>query len=300
MGAGQRSGGLNGVVCYGVLAGAALVPGDLAMMHAAVVALTMLWFGVDGAAAEPLAVRCLAPESYQVQPGADLRVQLVQVGDGQALAAPWAEHPVRWMFVRTGGTQDNFDEVPRGGPADGDAALVRVPLAGVAVIGVDLRERALDVPRAQLEDFVAKHASRDGAAAGGAEELVRVRRVESAAALVRAGEVGQEQARSAATGKTGLAAEIRLLMDPVTTAVGGDIAVRIYTRGAGLGNGRVFATALESGRVQEFRVDERGIGFFTLAEKGQWRIEMHHLAAPEGEDEAQWVLYSGTVVFRRE
>lgn len=266
--------------------------------------------GVEGS----FAARFVEVVEARPEAGREIHVRLVEARAAAEGALPergeavsWEARPAKWFFVRTGGTQDNFDEAPRGAAGGGDAgeahvARVVVPLAGIAVIGADLREEVVSVDAAELAAFCEAHTTVAEGAQGALKAAVgvqRVQRIESATTLVRIGERGREQARSAAVGKTAQAVEIRPLMDPLTMRVGGDIAVRVYVGGGGHRGARVFASSLGSGRVQEFTADRSGIGHFAMHEGGAWRIETHHLARGNVDDgEAPWVLYTATLTFR--
>lgn len=262
-----------------------------------------------------LAPRYLVPDQYYVEPGREVHVRLVQVAaPGGDMVRAWEEHPAQWFFVRTGASQDNFDDVPLAGGRrepgpDGRAqeappASVRILIACTAMIGVDLRDTIVEASRQSLLAFAGDAA--DGGRASirdlallahpDGTAVIRLRRVESAGAVLRSGQRGHDLARPVATAKTGQNVEIRLLMDPVAALVGGDIPVRAYVLGGGH-EGRVFATAMRSGRVQEFATDERGIGAFALDEPGPWRLELHHLAPAENDIEADWILYTATMTF---
>jgi hypothetical protein len=277
--------------------------------------------------AEPPGLYALRAPPAALQ-GVPLDIGLVRIeggGGGRESPVSWSEHPVSWFFIRTGATQENFDDAPTppappippapppvppaAPPAEAQAlaATVQIPIRGVALIGADFQERVILLPAAALLAL----AKEEGLAAA-AETLrdlgdiqaptqVRVRLVNSAAVLTRArGEAGVvgEQAMSPAIRKSGQAVEIRPLIDPVDSLVGGDIFIRVYLRGAAMGGGRVRATALASGVAQQVATDRSGIGHFTLSEAGGWRLSLRHLARSDADDSgSDWTLYSGTLSF---
>jgi hypothetical protein len=256
-------------------------------------------------AADPLALHVLEAPA-RVEAAEAVEVQLVRVDGVARTEVAWADRPARWFFVRTGGTQENHDSAPVAAAGDGPArAQVQIPIRGVAMVGADLEERIVSVPASALVALARDKAGITGPltpleALGDA--VVRVRMVESAATLSRAGAPGQEQAMSPAIRKSAQAVEIRPLLDPLSSAIGGDIFVRVYIRGGGLGGGRIAATALRSGAVQRVVLDGHGIGHFAFDEHGPWRLTVRHLTpstppSTPDDGESDWTLYSGSLTF---
>lgn len=257
-------------------------------------ALVVAVLAMSGAAAGQSAL-FLAPESYGPEADGSVEVAFERRGVDTAAAA-WPEG-VEWVFVRGGGTQENRWAL-EAGAREGSAEL---PLARAAVtmIGVDLAARVEEIGGKELRAFVearGDEASRAAAAGLAGEGAVRVRRVESAKAIVRA-RGAPAGASSTAVDKSGQRVEIRMLSDPTAAEVGSDVPVRAYVQGDKLASSRVVATHVASGRTAEVVTDEGGIGWWRVSEAGAWRLEMHHLRRVEGEAEAAWELHSATVVF---
>ena len=92
------------------------------------------------------------------------------------------------------------------------------------------------------------------------------------------------------------AVEIRALMDPTAVMLPSDIAVRVYVRGDGAPGVTVIATHEPSGASRSSAADARGIANVRLDRPGAWRVEFHSLE-PAEDDDADWVLHSGTLTF---
>ena len=261
------------------------------------------------AAAAPLALagRFLRVDVPRVQAGRDVELRLMKGAAGAAgESLAWAAHPVEWMFIRTGATQQNFDDVPVAAD-NAEVIRFRIPVRGIALVGIDFEPRVIDAPAAALAAIARDRTNATEAAAALAalgERPIRIRIIDSQSLLVRAGEPGREEAMSPSGLKSGLKIEIRPLIEPATAGADGDMTIRIYAGGGSLKGGRFRATALATGAVHEVTVDEHGIGHFPFRERGGWRIDVRHVApaigapADEEDDGAEWVLYTGTLTFR--
>lgn len=121
---------------------------------------------------------------------------------------------------------------------------------------------------------------------------MRVLRVQSACALVRAGSAATDVAVS----KSGLATEIRALMDPTALLLPSDMAVRVYADGSAVAGATVIATHAASGEERRTTADDKGIAPVRLDRTGVWRVEFHH-AAPSRDGGADWVVYTCVLTF---
>jgi len=119
--------------------------------------------------------------------------------------------------------------------------------------------------------------------------LQKVRRVQSAALLVRR---GGDVPDGGAVGKSGLAAEIRPLMDPTVLPLGATLPVRVYVEGASLSGATLEALAPD-GTKRAISADREGIAHVLLDRAGRWRLVFHHLRESKGES----TLFTGTLTF---
>ncbi|MEX2219011.1 MAG: DUF4198 domain-containing protein [Phycisphaerales bacterium] len=243
------------------------------------------WFRPSGAAHPgPLRALALRPASFTVQPGQPVALTLRTQGPEPE---PWP--PASWMFIRVASTQRNFDDPPRNAR---DEATATLDTPGVGLVGLDFAPGEVTASRPDLRAFIAERgrAPEDAPIAGDGQ--VALRRVQSVKAILRAGAPGQEVGASEATGKSGQQVEIRPLMDPLATPVGGDIAVRCYAASGSAPGARLIATHEPTGQRQESTADASGIARFTLTAPGPWRIEFHELIAGDPP-----TLYSATLTF---
>jgi hypothetical protein len=252
-------------------------------------------------AAEP-AVTYLTPETFEPDTGQMLTLRVNAGTPLTAEVAPWPGDQLNWFFVRGGGTQQNRPNIPATA-RDANAAEFQIAQPGVSVIGLNLKPVVVEMSGDDLKAFLLKNvagAERDArVAALSGKATVRVRRIESATALVRAPEpAGQERAPSAiAMSKLGLPGELRSLMDPTVCKPGSDWAVRIYIEGSKKSGGRVQATSLADGKTQSAITDQSGAARFHIGAGGTWRVEFHDAETQENDPQADWVLRSGTLTF---
>jgi hypothetical protein len=259
----------------------------------------LLALGLTANAAQ--SVRFLRTERFEMALGERLRVGF-QDQRGEALAAAAWPKRFDWFFVRAGGGQENL-AVPR--PAAGRRTLaIELTRPGITLIGADPAERVEELSLSDLRAFLAQRMApgslptalepRPGA---GASEMLRVRRVESAKALVRVlGKDGFLPNSATAQSKTGQAVEIRPLADPTSVPVNSDLPLRIYVPNPGKAGTRVSARHLATGRTHTFLTDRMGTGFFTVTAAGVWTVEAHH-ARPAPDKDADWEIYSATLIF---
>lgn len=249
----------------------------------------------------------LAPEVWRAAPGAEVAVRAQQRAVDGYGAAPWPGERIAWMFVRGGGEHRNLHQPEA---TDGDARVVTIARAGATMIGVELAERIERVAPEDLADLLAREgvvppaeaqeAARGllAGADGRAGEVVgvRVRIVECAQAIVRAAD-GREQTPSpVALAKGGLAAEIRLMMDPTALVAPTDVMVRLYAGHASREGLRVRARNLTTGTTSEAVSGEGGIATISLADRGVWRLEFAVAERADGV-EADVVVWSSSLGF---
>lgn len=243
--------------------------------------------GQPASKASAIPVLEVVPAAFAANPGVPLTLTL---RDQDREVQAWPE--VRWMLVRVASTQHNHDDAPQ--DARG-ARSVTIHTPGTGIIGVDFEPRQHQTTLADLRTFIAQRGRAADPDALQGEGAFAIQLVESTKTIVTCGGPEHAAGSSEAVSKSGQQVEFRPLMDPVTTPVGGDIAVRTYINGAGLGGARAFATHIQSGKVQEFTCDSSGIGHFTLDQAGRWRVELHDLRRKD--DRSPWTLYSCTLNF---
>lgn len=239
-------------------------------------------------------VRYVAADSYDVQIGEVARLT-VQSSE-KRIPLRWADAPVHWMFIRTGGTQENR----QGATEDGRRRVsFDALIPGVNMVGVDFEPRMVEVGGKELAAFAAANLTEESRALLRTEHAAggTIRRVESCKTLVRVHGPGEELAATdVGTGKSGQAFEIRPLFDP-TGRLGDVLPVRVYVGGEKVAGARVFGTHLETGRRIEAVSNAKGIADLPFAGAGEWRIEFHDLRLIEADGEKGLTLYSGVLVF---
>lgn len=241
-----------------------------------------------------------APKS-PARAGDSITLQVLRGSASDAVATEISADQVRWLFVRSSGTQKNFEpaEIARAVGTDGSIVAVTGP-ERVSVVGLDMKPVVVSVSGRELKSFLSTHTAR-GLETGGtrginANRTYRVRRIESAATLVRV--PGSDAAPSAvAQGKTGQAVEIRPLADPTSLRVGGDLPIRTYVGGSKRAGARVLATNMIKGATREVITDAAGTAAFSVSTPGLWRIEFHHAEPLARDSGADWVIYSATLTF---
>jgi len=250
------------------------------------------------ALAAPPTASFLTPSDFTPQLGAavDLRFRTGTAGDA------WPAGQVQWLFVRGGATQENRHDVRPEQPKS-DFVALEIKHAGVTLVGVDLQPTILELTGVELRSFLVANAA-DAAVLRKARALApqgkhRVRHVASAKTLMRAlPREGLAQPSAIATSKTGQAVEMRLLVDPTLTPIGGDVPLRVYVNGEKKTGVKVRATCVATGKAQTFITDSVGSGHFCLNAAGQWRVEVHHARPLEGDDSADWVIHTATLTFK--
>lgn len=252
-------------------------------------------------AADSVKVLFLHAPKPPARAGDSITLQVLRGSASDAVAAPISANQVRWLFVRTSGTQKNFEpaEIARAVGAGGAIVAATGP-ERVSVVGIDLKPVVVPVSGRELKSFLNTRTAL-GLETGGtrginANRTYRVRRIESATTLVRV--PGSDAAPSAvAQGKTGQAVEIRPLADPTSIRVGGDLPIRVYIGGAKRAGARVLATEMIVGTTHEVLTDAAGTAAFTITSAGPWRIEFHHAEPLARDSGADWVIYSATLTF---
>ncbi len=186
--------------------------------------------------------------------------------------------------------KENRDRAPAGDAAAAGVAgaPITIPLEhpGITMIGADFAPVTTRLTPPELRDLLdisVTAAERDKILKEFPEgKPARVRTIHSAKTLVRvlppdpAAPIPPDAQTTGS--KSGQINEIRLLLDPIESMVGGDITVRLHADSDKAANARAVATNLESGKAQEFIANSSGIGLFHLNEPGRWRLTYAHRA----------------------
>jgi hypothetical protein len=244
----------------------------------------------------------LLPARFEARAGETLQVRL---RDGADAGLAWGDHPTTWTFVRAAGTQENRDTLP-GADAKDPAGAASIPLTtpGATMIGVEFAPRTVRMSREDLDralQALVTDADRqkvlDAAPQGkplsvrvtaGAKSLIRVLTPEGTAPATDAQTPGS---------KSGQFNEIRVLLDPLASLVGGDISVRFHADYDKAAKARASATNLDSGKAQPLTSDASGIALFHMDEPGPWRVTFTTARpAPKG-DNVDVIVYSGSLTF---
>jgi len=204
--------------------------------------------------------------------------------------ANWKDHAVRWVFVKTGQIQENRDSVD--GWLDPQGVFVPPVLSpGAVVVGVDFAPTLEDLSVGDLRRLLVDAAPPKSA-------TVKVKHFRSAVAILRTSwSVDDDPASHVAVAETGLACEIRPLMDPTRLPSGADIKFEIAQRGREVEEAELRATSLVTGRTLAMAPDR--------AEGLNWKPESSGLyglsctfALPlKNDPEASYAVYSATVCF---
>ncbi len=265
-------------------------------------AVALLAAGLGRASAAEPAIVYLTPDTFTPSPGQMLTLRVNAGSPASAAVAPWPADQLSWFFVRGGGTQENRPGIPATA-RDANSAEFPITQPSVSVIGFDAKPTVVEMSGDDLKSFLLKNVAgaekdpRVAALAG--KTTVRVRRVQSAMALVRAPEGSGEQPMPSAIAmsKTALKGDLRSLMDPTVLKVGSDWAVRIYIEGTKKSDALIQATSLATGKTLSAITDDTGATHFNIATGGVWRVEFHDAQPLEGDPQADWVLRSATLTF---
>lgn len=259
---------------------------------------------VEGASGQ--AATYLTPTRHTATLGQQVAVH-ADAGDGTVVSrVGWPTERIDWLFVRAPGMQTNRENVGPAAP-NGDFINLTLTKPGVTLVGLDTKSAVTAVPAQQFRGFVRRTAPPERAtgsvAAVADASQVRVRRVESAKALVRVNEAGvpprgaRVSHSAVAQSKTGQAVEIRPLADPTTVAVGSDLPVRAYVLGSKEVGVKVLATCVATGQVKWAMTDSSGSCHFRIDAAGVWRIEFHRVKRLHGDPDADWAIHSATLTF---
>jgi hypothetical protein len=241
----------------------------------------------------------LTPETFNVPVGQGLRLRVLSGQADRAELLPWPQERIGGFFINTGNTRHNRATI---GPSSDDprAAEVRIDRPGVAVIALNTRPAVVELAAGELREFVRATSAADESLlkALPVAGTVRVRRIESASAIVRVTEPGGSRVFSAAaTAKLGLRAEIQPLMDPTALSAGSDVAIRVFVDAVQQPDVQVFATCVADGQRVSLRTDPVGSAHFALERAGVFRVEFHRLERLGGDPQADFNLYSGSLCF---
>lgn len=254
--------------------------------------------GLSAASAAEIGVPALRPSAWTIALGApvDLTFETRTISGGvDAARADWPS--VERLFIRGDGTQENRHDVQ---PDAKRQSLTLTPAdSGVTMIGTTLAPRLLTISADDARHLAVS--SRGDDAAGrlaippGGDLRVRIRA--SAETLIRASTSGHAPAPSAvATSKSGLAAELRPLMDPTLANEGSDFAFRAYVEG-GKADGVIVRATLPDGTILQRTSDATGAVVFPVQKSGRWTVQFTDLRANPHDPVASWSLFLGSLTF---
>jgi hypothetical protein len=235
----------------------------------------------------------LVPDRYRAEPGGKLTLHAERAELGVAGAATPTTRLMRiaWpaelegFFWRAAGKQENRDTMPA------DPGLV-LNDADSSLVGMTLESAALEVTGRDLRDLLPPGAA---VSASPPEASLRVGvQIERAAkTIVRIGESG---ASETAISKTTLVVDLRPLLDPTILRAGGDLPLRFYRRGEGVGAAKIVALERDSGTRLETATDEHGGARLTLPRSGAWVVIGWAVRAPDAEHPG-WEVAIATLTF---
>ncbi|MBS1713783.1 MAG: hypothetical protein JST30_05545 [Armatimonadetes bacterium] len=207
-----------------------------------------------------------------------------------AATVAWSDNPVRWAFVKTGLVQENRDTVDEW--LDPQKVFSPpVPAPGAVLIGIDFEPRLEDIGAAELGRLLEEGRPPRSA-------TVKVRHFRTAVAIVRtAWNVDDDPASHVAVAESGLAAEIRPLMDPTRLPPGADIKFEVAQRGREADDIEIEATHFTSGRRME--LSHKGVGGLKLSpdKSGAWGLSCTFARPLKNDPEAQYAVYTATLCF---
>ena len=231
--------------------------------------------GVCAIGARGQSIGYLRPEAYQSRAGEPLKLSFYE-GGLRGVQAAWPSAGVDWLFVLTGGTQENRHNV-KPDRAEDKSATVTLTAAVTTMIGTDRKSPVKSLSSAEFEEL-AKISNIPAAAKEAAVEktkdpkaTVRVEYVDSSKTLVsvtggpakaggRTAGQGDEASGSSAVAmaKSGPAAEARLFFDPLHAPLGSDIPFCVYVDGDKQPWFKVQVSSAETGRTEELISDASG------------------------------------------
>ena len=254
------------------------------------------------------ASRFLQLDRYELEAGSDVVLHFEDELGGMRTHAGWPTG-FDWLFVRVRGGQTNLRDVRpddagkaagEGKGSEGDVATLRLSEAGITLLAADAHPRVETLSARAWSTWTAARLGPDHAPSppGAEPGPVRVRRLESTKALARVlGADGWRPNSATAQSKTGQRAEIRPLADPTSVRVKADLPLRIYLPVEQRSGTKVIARHVASSREQSFLTDGGGTGFFTVSLSGLWTIEAHSAHPLEDDPDADWEVFSATLVF---
>jgi len=283
--------------------------------------------------AAPPAGLFLKPDRYELKVGERVELSLQRLSDAGVAGAPAAAAadnvpaPVDiavsslacdHAFLRLAGTQENRDSLvamafapdlvgePAAQAAKGQpVATVSVPLTihGVAMIGCDFSPRVellgADELRAFLKSVLTAPAFEEASKLIPKDGDVRVRRVETVKTLVNVTTDDPKAIgdRQTAISKTGQMNEIRFTMNPTSTPLGSDVALRVFAKIDKAANAKVIVSCDEANVRREVETSATATGVFTLTHAGAWRAEFHVVKPAKDDPDADLTIYSATATF---
>jgi len=232
----------------------------------------------------------LTPDRFTTTPTTPIALSYPSSAASTFPAAP------SWFFIRLAGTQENRDASNTPAATRDGTLSLTLPLAGVALMGLDLAPQTSQWTLDVLHAFALStgHADLCPTAAATVEHRI------SAATLVRVTtDSGEARPDATATSKSGLAAEIRPLMDPTTLGVGSDLPLRLYVDGEAVADARITASHAATATTRSASTDARGIASIRIDHPGPWTLEFHTLTplTDPADPHPRWRAASASLTF---
>lgn len=239
----------------------------------------------------------LSPARHVLDAGQPVDIQIVR-GVSKAATATWPATPLPWVCIRGPVGQQNLHNVSAA-QVGGSTRQVTPEPAGLTLIGANLAPQVATMSGAAFAAFLKQNvADYPADKLPAADATVRIRQIASAKTFVRArSSDGAAYPSSIATSKVGQDVEIRPLMDPTTTGVGGDLPLRTYVRNGSRRGAQVHATHVPSGKTQSTTTDDVASAVIRLNAPGLWRVHFHHVVPLTGDPQAEWELFTATLSF---
>lgn len=240
--------------------------------------------------------RVLTTDRFQIGAGEPVRASVRAASDPAGLLA-WPAAEVRWLYVRQVGRQRNYDQASAPAPAD-RAVTLTLDGAGYAVVGLDTRPLIREMSADELRKAASRAELSDVPLP--AEGTLRVAWIESMKLFVvaqpaGASENGDASGAAVVLSKSGQAAEIRFLLNPITNGLDSDVPVITYLRGDRRAS-RPRATHLASARAIDFDAS-RGTGHFRIDAPGVWQVEAWFVSPADEGTDAAWAVHHTSAVF---
>lgn len=230
----------------------------------------------------------LQPESFAATPGASLALDLTSADGFVGFQSPIPPDRVARTVARLGGAELSLSAAAETAQTLRVAAVL--PRPGVAVVGVELKPRDLELEPDKIEGYFREiHAGddlREQWTAVREPKKWRERYVKHAKSFVRVGEPGAGDRAWAEP--LGLALEIIPERDPTTLKEGDTLPVRVLKGGRPLPGFVLGYVSAGETRDHVAVTDAAGRASATLDVRGVWLVHGTELRRTEGNKDREW------------